>query len=558
MDRRKNMSLLAAAAKAKRARLARLHFRAAVRLAYQNHYWLEDTEGEQLGMNVAKNIQILTRKKPKGQFSLTEKAMMKVSQEKRTDAEKQHLRRVLGTMKCFRKYPSEVKKDLAAITYYAEYDADRMIVRQGDEALALYFVISGTARVLKSKYDPLIEKITQVALKDKEPGDMFGELALLIGAKRSASIITNERSEFLLVKRDDFDRVLRDTVLKEWNEIKKSINKFEYFKMWDDRYIQQSCMVSKMRYYEEHALILSQDHGDKRYVYFLIDGAVDLLECVEMKVTTFKNKKTYSLFNQFEMAPLQRGRSLTVDLGKFVKTKLDVDKSMSDIKLRQNHSFGSSELENLSKSLLKMPYLDMDGTKKQNKRRRRQIRKLSYARVLNELTPAQRVNYVKQFESRVSRVTCAREVPVTSLETHFIRVAKMSLLASFNIGEHLDSRYYVSRTKVKLLAIPSYWLFSRDKPTWNNISIFLRNRLPTRQQLFDEFAKKRGWLDYRKECYYDIAGQSQKSNINSINNVPLSIRLNEDLDYYVCRKPFVKRTASSIRDDPIRENRKGR
>ncbi|XP_044749826.1 uncharacterized protein LOC123310424 [Coccinella septempunctata] len=551
MDRRRNMSLIAAAAKAKRSRLARLYFRAAVRLTYDNHYWLEDTEGEQLGMNVAKNIQILTRKKPKGQFSLTEKAIMKVPQEKRTEAEKHHLRRVLGTMKCFRKYPSEVKKDLAAITYYAEYDADRVIVRQGDEALALYFVISGTARVLNSKYDPLTDQTSQVVVKVKEAGDMFGELALLIGAKRSATIETNERAEFLLVKRDDFDRVLRDTVLKEWNEIKKAINKFEYFKMWDDRYIQQSCMVSKMRYYDENALILSEDHGDKRYVYFLIDGSVDLLECVEMKVTSYKDTRTYSLFNPFEFASLPRGGSLAVDLGKILKDKLEPGKSLSDMRLRGPHSqrfsVGSGENQDIfSKSLLRLRDSELVGSKKKGKRYKRAVFKPSYDHVLGEMTPAQRVNYVKQFESRLSRVTCAKEVPVTTLETYFIRVAKMGELATFNIGEHLDSRYYVSRTKVKLLAIPRYWLLSRDKPTWNNISIFLRNRLPTRQQLYEEFAKKRGWLDYRRECYYDIAGQSHKSNINSINNVPLSIRLKEDLEFYLCSKPFPTRKISSI------------
>ncbi|KAL3265664.1 hypothetical protein HHI36_009868 [Cryptolaemus montrouzieri] len=185
------MSIIAAAAKARRAKRARLQFRATVRLAYQNHYWLEDTEGEQLGMNVARNIQILTRRKPKGQFSLTEKAMMKVPEENRTEAEKNHLRRVLGTLKCFRKYPAEVKKELAAITYFTEYEADRIIVRQGDEALALYFVICGTARVISTKLDPLTGKVVPFVEKVKEAGDMFGELALLLGTKRSASIVTN-------------------------------------------------------------------------------------------------------------------------------------------------------------------------------------------------------------------------------------------------------------------------------------------------------------------------------------------------------------------------------
>ncbi|KAL3265669.1 hypothetical protein HHI36_009873 [Cryptolaemus montrouzieri] len=114
----------------------------------------------------------------------------------------------------------------------------------------------------------------------------------------------------------------------------------------------------------------------------------------------------------------------------------------------------------------------------------------------------------------------------------------MSQLATFNIGEHLHSRFYISKTKVKLLAIPQYWLFSRDKATWNNLTIFLRTRLPTREQLFDEFAKNRKWLDYRKECYFNIADTTQKPNLNNINNVPLGIRLEEDLYYFVHTKPF--------------------
>lgn len=220
-------------------------------------------------------------------------------------------------------------------------------------------------------------------------------ITFLISLKRSL-IFLPERSEFLYVKRDDFDRVLRDTVLKEWNEIKKSIKLFEYFDTWDDRYIQQSCMVSKMRYYDENAVLLSEDHGDKRYVYFLVDGSVDLLECVELKVTTFRKKKTYCLYNPFEMAPLLRGHSMTIDLGKILKDRLDPGKSLSDVKMREmqsRFSINSGEFrDSVSKSLFQLRESMLAMNKKKGKKIRKQSHKHSYAQTLNELTPAQRVN----------------------------------------------------------------------------------------------------------------------------------------------------------------------
>ncbi|KAL3265666.1 hypothetical protein HHI36_009870 [Cryptolaemus montrouzieri] len=155
-----------------------------------------------------------------------------------------------------------------------------------------------------------------------------------------------------------------------------------------------------MRYYEENSLILSEQHGDSRYVYFLVEGVVDLIESVEMKVTTLKNKKTYSLYDVLNVPQLGRIRSLTVDLGKFLRERLDHIRSLSDIKLRaaasmrlSRHSAISAELPYyLSKSAIKIPSFNNEKGKHPKKTVKRTAFTQSYTQLLNELDDAKRVD----------------------------------------------------------------------------------------------------------------------------------------------------------------------
>lgn len=53
-----------------------------------------------------KNIQLLTKKKLKSSLTVAEKAIMSKPKENRTDEEKQILNKVIGGLKCFKRYPA--------------------------------------------------------------------------------------------------------------------------------------------------------------------------------------------------------------------------------------------------------------------------------------------------------------------------------------------------------------------------------------------------------------------------------------------------------------------
>ncbi len=74
------------------------------------------------------------------------------------------------------------------------FAAGEPIVRQGDPGTAFYVIVGGRARVDRDG----------TTLRDLGPGDFLGEIALVDGSARTATVTALEPIEALTVKRDDF------------------------------------------------------------------------------------------------------------------------------------------------------------------------------------------------------------------------------------------------------------------------------------------------------------------------------------------------------------------
>ena len=92
--------------------------------------------------------------------------------------------------------------ELAAIGAHGitrKYPKNTIIVNEGDSTDGLYIVRDGRVKVFVSDEDG-----HEVVLGTHGPGEYFGELALLDAGPRSASVITLEPSQLIIVPRDDF------------------------------------------------------------------------------------------------------------------------------------------------------------------------------------------------------------------------------------------------------------------------------------------------------------------------------------------------------------------
>lgn len=93
---------------------------------------------------------------------------------------------------------------LAGIVSVRQCNAGEGIIAEGDEGSELYILNKGSVDVLKRTLDN--DVFTIVTLTDKEDV-FFGELALMDEERRSASVTAKTHCEFLVIKREDFNRL---------------------------------------------------------------------------------------------------------------------------------------------------------------------------------------------------------------------------------------------------------------------------------------------------------------------------------------------------------------
>ncbi|HET7234989.1 MAG TPA: cyclic nucleotide-binding domain-containing protein [Actinomycetota bacterium] len=93
---------------------------------------------------------------------------------------------------------------LAALAEDASYNAGRVIVRRDDPGKAFYVIVAGQAKVVKGKI------VTARGEATLGPGDFFGELALLDGEPRAATVVASTPLQTIRIERTAFRRMLRE------------------------------------------------------------------------------------------------------------------------------------------------------------------------------------------------------------------------------------------------------------------------------------------------------------------------------------------------------------
>ncbi|MGD8861036.1 MAG: Crp/Fnr family transcriptional regulator [Myxococcales bacterium] len=110
---------------------------------------------------------------------------------------------LLRNVSLFVDLTDEELDSIAALSHRKRFGAREAIVRQADPGGEMFVIVSGHLKVVSS--DP---EGRDTALSIMGPGEVFGEVTLLDGGPRSATIIALEPSELLSIRRDAFVRFL--------------------------------------------------------------------------------------------------------------------------------------------------------------------------------------------------------------------------------------------------------------------------------------------------------------------------------------------------------------
>lgn len=116
---------------------------------------------------------------------------------------------LLQRVPLFREIDAAQLQPLANAARVCVYPIDSAIVEEGqrteeaEDGDSLYLIIDGRVRVIRERAG------REEVLNHLGPGDFFGEMALLDGKPRSATVIAEEDTQCLILSRWDLLRVMR-------------------------------------------------------------------------------------------------------------------------------------------------------------------------------------------------------------------------------------------------------------------------------------------------------------------------------------------------------------
>ncbi len=113
------------------------------------------------------------------------------------------IRELLASVELFGEMIEEEIADLTALAQIKKLPKDTTIFHAGDPADAVFVVASGRVKVVITSSDGKEFILTVLGA-----GQVFGEMALLESAPRSASVVTLSAVEVLVINRVDFQRLL--------------------------------------------------------------------------------------------------------------------------------------------------------------------------------------------------------------------------------------------------------------------------------------------------------------------------------------------------------------
>jgi CRP-like cAMP-binding protein len=152
----------------------------------------------------------------------------------------------------FRGLPEAALQRLAALATRRTYAKGAVIFAQGDPGDALYGVASGRIRISATA-----ARGREVFLNIMEPGDTFGEIAVMDGRPRTAGARAMERSTVVVISRNDFLQLLHVEPQLSIHLLKLLCERLR----WTSELVEESAFLGGPARLAKRLLILASLHG---------------------------------------------------------------------------------------------------------------------------------------------------------------------------------------------------------------------------------------------------------------------------------------------------------
>jgi CRP/FNR family transcriptional regulator, cyclic AMP receptor protein len=152
----------------------------------------------------------------------------------------------------FRGLPGGSLERIAALATRRTYPKGAVIFAQGDEGDALFGVAAGRVRISASGAGG-----QEVFLNIMEPGDTFGEIAVMDGLPRTAGATALDHTTVVMIKRGDFLRLLEREPQLAIHLLKLLCERLR----WTSELVEESAFLAGPARLAKRLLILASLHG---------------------------------------------------------------------------------------------------------------------------------------------------------------------------------------------------------------------------------------------------------------------------------------------------------
>ena len=164
-------------------------------------------------------------------------------------------------------FSSLEKKDLDIVINAMEekrFKLDDKVIIQGEDGDCLYIVETGSLKCFKTFNSESSPRL----LKTYEPGDSFGELALLYNCPRAATIIcSSDESILWSLDRETFNHIVKDAAQKKREKYENFLKNVDILSTIDSYELGQICDSLKDGYYKKDDYIIREGElGDVFYI----------------------------------------------------------------------------------------------------------------------------------------------------------------------------------------------------------------------------------------------------------------------------------------------------
>lgn len=109
----------------------------------------------------------------------------------------------LRSMPLFAGLNEERLRELSKISVRRKFAKKTILFSKGDESDSFYIIMTGYVQAVINS-----DQGREIVLNQFGPGEFFGEFALLDGQPRSATVITRESTELIIIRRDEFHKMV--------------------------------------------------------------------------------------------------------------------------------------------------------------------------------------------------------------------------------------------------------------------------------------------------------------------------------------------------------------